>query len=225
MRPATRLQQGRTAMRARLFGACACAVVVFAAACSGGSTSIDVTAPSGTKCQVSVANAMTGAVPAAGASSTLNVTTTRDCTWAATTSASWITLGSPANGQGSASITYRVATNPDPAQRRATVDVNSTALLLIQDPAPCRYSVAPANTAGSADGAAVSVTLDTLTGCSWSATSQVGWIVVSPPASGTKSATIALNVQANGGGARRGVVTIADQSVAIDQAARPAPSP
>ncbi len=223
MRAATRLQQVRSAMRARLFGACA--LVTLTAACSGGSTSIDITAPTAAKCEVSVANAMSGAVPAAGASSTLTVTTTRDCTWTATTNATWIAWTSTANGQGSASITYRVSANHDPAQRRATVGVNAAELMVIQDPAPCRYGVTPASTTVSADGASVSAAVDTLTGCSWSATSQVSWIVVASPASGTKSGAIAMNVQANAGAARRGVVTIADQAVTVDQAAHPAPTP
>src|SRR5262249_44534329 len=120
-------------MRARLFAACA--LTVFAAACGSGSNSIDFTSPSGVKCAVTATNALTGAVPYNGVTSTVTVTTTRDCTWSASSNASWLTLSS-ASGQGSGSIEYRVATNADPAQRRANLQVNNTQLPVVQDSAP-----------------------------------------------------------------------------------------
>src|SRR5205807_10561128 len=64
---------------------------LFGSGCSSSSTSID--GPSGTKCQVTVTSSMQSAPPAGGAG-TLTVTTSRDCTWAVSTAASWIVITS-----------------------------------------------------------------------------------------------------------------------------------
>src|SRR5262245_39427936 len=117
-------------MRARLFGACA--VLSLAAACSGHSSSIEVTAPTAVKCEVAVANEMSGAAPPAGMSSTIAVTTTRDCTWTAASAVSWIAITSGSSGQGSGAVSYRVSANADPLQRQGTVDVNSKTITLVQ---------------------------------------------------------------------------------------------
>src|SRR5579859_1202147 len=140
-------------MRARLFLACALASI--GAAC--GSSSIDVGAPSGVKCQVSLTNSVVNSIPPSGGSGTLSLATTRDCTWAATSNAPWIVLGTPASGQGSASITYAVSPNADPAQRMGTVAVNDTSLTIAQDPAPCRYSLTPSSTTMPPTGGSVTV--------------------------------------------------------------------
>lgn len=206
-------------MRARLYGAFV--VLAVASACTGSSTSTDVTAPTSLKCAVTVANAMSGAAPAAGTTSTVDVTTTRDCTWTSATTTPWITITSGTSGQGSGSVAYRVAANADPAQRRGTLDVNNTQILVVQDPAPCRFSVTPPSSAVAAGGGTVDVALDTLTGCAWTAVSQAAWISISGAASGTKSATVKIAVAANGGEARTGTATIGGQTVTIEQAALP----
>ena len=144
-------------MRARLH--VACALSLLAAGC--GSSSIDINAPSGVKCQVSVANSVANSIPSSGGAGTLSVSTTRDCTWAATSNSSWIVLGTPTTGQGSASITYAVSPNADSAQRTGTVAVNDSNLTVVQEPAPCRYSLTPANATVPSDGGSVTLNLQT----------------------------------------------------------------
>lgn len=168
---------------------------------------------------------MSGAAPAAGMSSTVAITTTRDCTWSATSAASWIAITSQASGQGSAELAYRVAANGEPTQRRGTLDVNNTQLLIVQDPAPCRFTVTPTNAAVPASGVTMTVTVETLTGCAWSAASQAGWITVGPNSSGTRTGTTVLTIAANGGARRIGTVTVGGLTVTVEQDAAPAPPP
>ena len=93
-------------------------------------------------------------------SSTLAITTTRDCTWEAATSAGWVSLVPPTSGQGSGSVAYRVSPNADPSPRQATVDVNDLHVSLTQEAAPCRFGVSPASATVSADGGTVSVAVE-----------------------------------------------------------------
>lgn len=147
-------------MRARLFAALGLSLIVVA--CGRASSSISLTAPTSPKFEVSVANSLSGAEPSAGMDGALSVSTARDLTWSVATTSDWIKLTATKNGQGDGSIAYRITANPNPAQHRATIDVNNTQVLLLQDAAPCRFTVAPLNTTVSASGGAVSINIDTL---------------------------------------------------------------
>src|ERR1051326_5338468 len=80
----------------------------------------------------------------------------------------------------------------------------------------------------TASGGGISLAVDTLTGCAWTAVSQTPWIHVTSGASGNAPGTVALSADANTGGARSGIVVIAGQNVTVNQdaaAASPTPTP
>src|SRR5437867_12152485 len=79
-------------------------------ACSSAETSI-AGPTSDTKCQV-VAGGSPASFAASGGTGTINVSTSRDCTWTIATSTSWVSLGDNRSGQGEASIDFTVAANP-----------------------------------------------------------------------------------------------------------------
>jgi len=139
-RAPARFRKIRPATAVQLSAFAVIALAVIGEAC--GSTSVNVVGPTTSKCQVSVANSMASA-PASGASGTLNVDATRDCTWSASTAAPWISITSSSTGQGSGSVGYRVAPNQDPIVRRGTVAVNDQQVQISQDAAPCRFVVSP----------------------------------------------------------------------------------
>jgi hypothetical protein len=107
--------------------------------------------------------------------------------------------------------------------------VDAVQLALNQAAAPCTYSIAPAEASIGAAGGSLSMSVTTLTGCSWSAASNTPWISVSSGASGTASATVGLTIGANSGGAREGTVAVAGRTFTARQAgassAPPAPPP
>lgn len=202
--------------------AAAVALALIGSAC--GSSSVSVTAPSASKCDVATENSMPS-VPPGGAAGTITVTTTRDCTWAASTSASWVVITSGTNGQGSGALAYRVAANPDAAPRRASVAVNNAKVDIVQEATQCRFTVAPSGVTIGAGGGAATVSIEaSAASCSWSAATDVGWIHVDP-ASGSGNASVKLTVDANGGAARTAPVVIASQQVAVTQAEPGAPAP
>ncbi|HEY7285453.1 MAG TPA: BACON domain-containing carbohydrate-binding protein [Vicinamibacterales bacterium] len=204
-------------MRARLFG---CALALLVPACSN-SSSTETTAPSTVKCEITLQNSMNGTAPAAGGSGTLAVTTTRDCTWTATSDAAWLTISSGTNGQGSGSVAYAVAANGQPSQRRGTLAVNGQQMTVTQDAAPCRFNVTPTNSTVSMQGGTVNVNVETLTGCAWTAQSTVSWMSIASGAAGNGNGAVAVQVAANGGDARSGAITVAGITVTIDQGQAP----
>jgi len=162
-------------------------------------------------------------VPAGGAAGTITVTTTRDCTWAASTSASWVVITSGTNGQGSGSLGYRVAANTDTAPRRTTVDVNTTTVDIAQDGAQCRVTAAPSSvTVGGGGGAATVSVQASAASCSWNAATDAGWIHVGT-LNGAGNASVSLTVDPNAGAERSAPVVIANQTVTVTQAAAGSP--
>lgn len=193
------------------------AVALMASAC--GSSSIAVTGPSAPKCQVSATNSL-ASVPPDGATGTITIDTTRDCTWTASSGASWIALTSEAAGQGSGSVAYRVAANADPTPRRAMVAVNDAQVAVAQDAGVCRFTAASPDATVSAAGGPLTVTVTaSSTACPWTAASSVAWIAMTKQSATAGNGTATFTVGQNAGDARTGAITAAGQTITVTQAA------
>jgi hypothetical protein len=215
----------RCSVAARLFWCVALASL--ASAC--GSSSIAVTTPTGSKCSVTVANSMSS-VPAGGAAGTLTISTNRDCTWSASTPTPWISITSTPNGQGEATLSYRVAANVDPSPRHGLVTVNDATADVTQEAAPCVFTVTPTTTTSPPAGGSIDVAVAASSpACGWTAVSNTAWITVAGGTNRSGNGTVTLTVLPNGGDAREGRVVVAGEQVTITQPAPasepPAPMP
>jgi hypothetical protein len=84
----------------------------------------------------------------------------------------------------------------------------------------CSFTVSPTSQSFDAAGGTGNVSVQTSTGCFWTAASNVTWITVSSGASGTGNGTVVYQVQPNSTGqARTGTLTIAGQTFTVNQAA------
>lgn len=200
-------------------------IAAAAAAACGGSTTVEtVVGPDGVRCQTTLAG-NPSTVPPDGGSVTVNVTAARDCTWTATADVSWMQL-SATSGQGNATVNVTVARNELPAARSGAVAVNDQRFVVSQEPRPCTYELRPLPQNFGAEGGAGSISVETLTGCAWTATSSAAWLRVITP-SGSGSGAVSFDVAGNSGPAREASITIAGRSVTINQdaAGQPAPAP
>jgi hypothetical protein len=203
----------------------ALAALIAGAACTSAESSLS--APSASKCHVTLANSM-GTAPASGGPGSLAVTTARDCTWAASATAPWIVITSSSNGQGDASVPYRVAANSEPIARRAAIEVNDASAAIVQEAAECRFTVAPQTPNVEPAGGTVPIEVQTHASCGWTAASEAGWMHLTA-SSGTGSGSTTLVVAGNDGPARSGTARIAGATVTVLQAGEspgaPAPAP
>jgi hypothetical protein len=85
--------------------------------------------------------------------------------------------------------------------------------------APCSFTASPTSASPTAAGGAASVSVTTAAGCAWTATSNATWITITSGASGSGNGTVNYTVAANTGPARSGTLTVAGQTVTINQAA------
>ena len=198
------------------------AVAAFSA-CTSTETSTSITSPSSDKCQIDVTNAPS-VFEAGGGQGAVTIATSRDCAWSLSTSAGWVTAGSSA-GQGEATVTYSVAANTVPSERTATIAVSGHTVQLKQSAAPCRYDLRSSGASIGSGGGSLAVTVDTLTGCGWSASSDAGWLTIPSGQSGNASATVGLLVAANPGAVRVGHVLLGGQTFTVTQDAAGSGSP
>jgi hypothetical protein len=189
----------------------------------GCETSSTVTqAPEPVKCQVALeAPAM---LDAGGGSGTLAITTQPECAWDVSTGASWISSITPTSGQGTATVSFRVAANEEGSTRDATIAVNGEQVRVSQR-AACRYDIGPSSQNVAPGGATGTITVAAGSNCAWSATSGASWIAITAGASGSGNGTVTFSVPANTGAARTGTVTIAGLTSTITQGAAGGPAP
>jgi hypothetical protein len=172
--------------------------------------------PAPSPCTVTLQPVSTS-IAATGGSGSIGVTANAGCQWTATEQATWLTL-SNASGAGNGSVGFSVAANPGPAARSATVTVGG-ATFTINQPAPvpvCAPSITQASiTVGDEDitGLTVAVTADG--GCTWTATSNAGWLQITSGSSGSGSGTVTYDVSK--GSSRSGTMTIAGQIFTVTQ--------
>jgi hypothetical protein len=88
----------------------------------------------------------------------------------------------------------------------------------------CSYDVAPGRTSLAAAGDDITVAVTAPTGCAWSASSNASWISIASGGAGSGSGSVRVSVSANNGAAARtGTISVAGQTVTIEQQARPQP--
>jgi hypothetical protein len=171
-----------------------------------------------------VANSSPSFGPAGGTGS-LSITIPRECGWSVTSSASWLAFTSAREGQGDATVSYRVGENADPVARQAAIAVSDQQVTLSQQAAPCRYAVSAPADGVAAGGGQLAVDVRTNAACAWTASSGVAFASVTPPAGrgdGAVQVTIAPNL---GNDMRPVAVTIAGERVTVMQAAPGIPTP
>ena len=169
-------------------------------------------------------------VPASGSASTVNVTAQSGCGWSTASNVPWISLRSNGPESGAGSVQVTVAPNTG-AARVGTATVAGRTLTVSQaasavpepppippptPPTACTYKVSPLEVKANEDGAVRRIEVRAADRCAWTASSNVGWIRLSPT-SGTGDGEIYLLVGENDGRDRSGTVTIAGQTVTVTQ--------
>ena len=197
------------------------ALVVIAGAVTSGctetSTAVATTAADPvSKCQVSLT--APSVVDAGGGTATVAVTTQPECAWNASTTVNWISGLSPASGQGTGNLAFRVAANDGTTAREADIRVNEGSVRVSQR-APCRFDLRPVSQTLGASGGGGSVIIAAASDCTWSATTDASWISLSAPLSGSGNGTISFIIAPNSGPQRSGSVIVAGQRSTVTQSA------
>jgi hypothetical protein len=193
------------------------AAAIVATACGSSSKTETLTSPTATKCGVQV-SAESSAFPPSGGSAALHITTSRECPWTAKTDAPWVTLASPAGGEGDGLVRFSVVANADPSSRSASISVNDQHVQISQDAKPCEFTVSSNHE--SVEGAGGDRSIDVRASsaqCGWTAAANAPWITIVSGREGHGSGKVTFHVEAVDGPPRIGTITVAAQRVQVDQ--------
>jgi len=197
-------------------------VVLVAAALLAFSCGSSPDAPSGTsgggRCAVLV-RLPDGPVAMSGGQVRADLTADTACTWIGVSQVPWISGLTPSSGQGNQSVLFQVAANSGPA-RQGEILFNDSHVLIQQDGIDCALQVDPQSQTIGPDITTGSVNVTTAAGCTWTASSNASWLLVTAGASGNGNGAVAYRADANAGPTRTGVLTIGGIAVPITQTAR-----
>jgi len=155
----------------------------------------------------------------AGGSGSISVTAQSGCGWTASSNASWISIISGSSASGNGTVGYVVSPNSGSARTGTITAAGQTFTVTQQGTASCTYTPSPTSITPSASGLTGNINVITQSGCAWSTSNPLGWVSIVSGSSGTGSGTVVYSVAANSGSARSGALTIAGQTVTVNQQA------
>jgi hypothetical protein len=117
-------------MRARRFPLWLLSAVVIAAAGCGSSSVMYLAGPTAASCEASLPASQLS-VESTGGRFDTSVTAARECSWTASSNASWLQV-TPQTGQGNVMVTVTVSANPDTSGRTAMVVIAGKNLMVVQ---------------------------------------------------------------------------------------------
>jgi hypothetical protein len=170
-------------------------------------------------CDVSLSQTQQS-VTSAGGAGQVNVATADDCTWAALSDASFITIDAGSSGTGSGTINFTVAPNPGPP-RTGAVEVAGQILTIFQDTG-CLYTIDPAGLQVKWKGGTRTISVEETGTCPWAVSPDSSWITILSGSSGSGSSTVTLSIERNPDkfNPRTGHVVVAGTSVTVVQLAK-----
>ncbi|MCG3192800.1 MAG: hypothetical protein DIJKHBIC_02047 [Thermoanaerobaculia bacterium] len=114
-------------------------------------------------------------------------------------------------------FTIRTVTGPHGSNRNTLTSADS--LEVLGTTLPCSYALTPASAAVVADGAAgQTFRVETLAGCTWTATAHAAWISITSGATGDGDGSVTFSVAPNPGQARTGLIEVAGAFFTVTQA-------
>jgi hypothetical protein len=159
---------------------------------------------------------------AAAADGIVTVTVAAGCDWTAVSSASWLTIESGTSGTGPGTVTFDAAANTGTGARSANLTVAGRTFPVTQAGIGCSYTVSPTTRTSPAAGEAVSVSVTTGSGCTWTRTSNASWLTFDGATNRTGGGTVTVTVAANTGTSQRtAAATIAGRTLQVTQPGSP----
>jgi len=149
--------------------------------------------------------------------STISVGAFGGCIWNAASNVPWLTASGA--GPGNGTINYNVSPNLANTGRSGQITAGGQVFNVVQaGNAPCTYSLQQTTQSFTPSGGNATVTVQTPAGCSWTATSNVGWLAITAPPPGSGAGTVGFSAASNPSAtARTGSLTIAGLTYAVTQ--------
>ena len=159
----------------------------------------------------------TATLPAAGGTTSTQLTLAANVNWTATTSTPWLSITSNTSGAGSTTVQVLAASNPTVYTRNGTVSVAGKILTVTQ--AGLNASIQHDELVFGTDGGSGFVDVSPEGGAQWQAVSNSSWLTIALGANGTGPGNVFIvaDPYTQTSQARTGSVTIAGKTVYVTQ--------
>jgi hypothetical protein len=144
-----------------------------------------------------------------GGPGTFSVTAPDGCSWAATSSAPFVTI-TAGQGIGNGAVSFNVAENNGADMRTATIGVVDQTYTITQlaEAAVCEYSVSPVDFAPCMPAGTLASTVTAPNSCTWTASVTVPWLTILSGDSGSGTGQITFSFDDNYDAPRDGQVLV-----------------
>ncbi len=147
-----------------------------------------------------------------------------NCSWAASSPVTWITLTQPSSGTGNGAVQLNVSSNASSTtSRSANLTVAGQSVTVTQGGTICSYVLGSANSSIPYGGGSGSVSVTAPGACAWSSATDpsASWLTISSSGAGGSSNVAFVAAPNNSSTARSGTLTIAGQPFTVNEAAGP----
>lgn len=184
----------------------------------GGSWSMSLQT-STTACAFTIAP-LSQTFPISGGSGSFGINMPSNCSWTATSAASYVTVNSSATGSGNSVVSFTVGQNLG-GGRSGAIDVSNgvvTHTFQVQQPSGCPYALSQSAVNFGAAGGNGNVTVTAGAICGWQGSTGASWLhMTSGPSSGDGIMTFAAEPNASSV-SRSATVTVGARSFTVNQA-------
>lgn len=181
-----------------------------------GTATFTVTQPAGTCAVTATTTSLNFA--AAGGTGTITVETRDGCARTAESTVAWMRITSGASGTGAGTVGFTVDVNTTRQSRIGSIRVQDQIVTIRQEGSTCVYLLNPRTANIPAAGGTGTFSIGTSSGCTWTATSSVPWVVIDSGTSGTANGTVTFSVGANyDASPRSAFVAVGDQTFVVSQ--------
>jgi hypothetical protein len=177
-----------------------------------------LTVNQGSGCTFSI-NPTSQNLPYFGGPGSVAVTTSAGCTWTATSAIPWVRITAGQSGTGPGPVAFTADETPSSLPRSGTVGIAGQTFTVTQDGGPCSFVLNPPSAAMGAAGGAGSFEVNTKDACTWTATSNDGWLRVTAGGNGAGDGTVRFSADPNPGPARTGTIVAGGKPFPVTQAA------
>jgi hypothetical protein len=164
-------------------------------------------------------------LPPGASQSSVDMVTATGCSWAVSTSASWLSVSSPTFASGPAPLTFAANANPSASSRTGTIVAGGKTLTVTQaGNSTCTFDLPGDRVTFGRDASTGSVTVAINGSCPLTAASDVGWLSVTAVDKATSTVTYAVSQNDTGyqrtGGLRLGssVLSVTQKPVGLPRA-------
>lgn len=131
------------------------------------------------------------------ATNSITVNAGLDCQWDVTNTNGWITVLSATSGTSTGAVTYAVSANTIPTARTGVVAIAGQLFTVVQDPAPCNFTLVPTQRLHGNGATANSIQVLGNSNCAWSVTVTSAWITLTGTTNGLGDGVFPYAIAAN----------------------------